>query len=58
VDRPPSEPQREVFDTYGKHLAPALAHWQAFVNGPLRDLDRQVRAAGLPPVIPRPSPLP
>ena len=43
-------PLREVFDLYRKGLDAALAKWQALRNGELRDLDRQVRAAGLAPV--------
>jgi photosystem II stability/assembly factor-like uncharacterized protein len=52
TDRAPTGPQREVFDIYRKRLDAALAHWQAFENGALRDLDRQARAAGLEPVLP------
>ena len=52
ADRAPTGPQREVFATYTKRLDTALAHWQAFAAGELRDLDRQVRAAGLAPVVP------
>jgi photosystem II stability/assembly factor-like uncharacterized protein len=52
VDRRPTEPQREVFETYRKRLDAALAHWQAIASGPLRELDRQVRGAGLAPVVP------
>jgi photosystem II stability/assembly factor-like uncharacterized protein len=51
-DCAPTGPQREVFETYRKRLETALAHWQALASGPLRDLDRQVRAAGLAPVVP------
>ena len=51
ADRAPTGPQREVFDVYGKRLDAALAHWQALLNGEIRDLDRQVRAAGLAPVV-------
>jgi photosystem II stability/assembly factor-like uncharacterized protein len=50
VDRAPTGPQREVFDIYGKRLESSLAHWQAFLNGELRDLDAKLRAAGLAPV--------
>ena len=50
VDRAPTGPQREVFDLYGKRLDSALAHWQALVDGDLRDLDAKLRAAGLAPV--------
>ena len=50
ADRAPSGPQREVFDLYGKRLEAALMKWQALENGEIRDLDRQVRAAGLAPV--------
>jgi photosystem II stability/assembly factor-like uncharacterized protein len=52
ADRAPTEPQREVFETYRKRLDPALAKWQALASGPLRDLDRKVRAADLAPVVP------
>ncbi len=51
ADRAPSGPQREVFEIYRKRLDAALAKWQALRNGELRDLDRQVRAAGLAPVM-------
>ena len=51
ADRAPSGPQREVFDIYRKRLDAALAKWQALRSGELRDLDRQVRAAGLAPVM-------
>jgi photosystem II stability/assembly factor-like uncharacterized protein len=51
-DHAPTGPQREVFDMYGKRLEKALAAWTALEGGPLRDLDRQVRAAGLAPVLP------
>jgi photosystem II stability/assembly factor-like uncharacterized protein len=51
ADRAPSGPQREVFDIYRKRLETALAKWQALRNGEIRDLDRQVRAAGLAPVM-------
>ncbi len=51
ADRAPSGPQREVFEIYRKRLDTALAKWQALANGELRDLDRQVRAAGLAPVL-------
>jgi photosystem II stability/assembly factor-like uncharacterized protein len=50
VDRAPTGPQREVFDIYGKRLESSLAHWQALLNGELRDLDAKLRAAGLAPV--------
>ena len=52
ADRAPTQPQREAFEAYRKRLDAARAHWQALANGPLRDLDRQVRAAGLAPVVP------
>jgi len=52
ADAAPTEPQREVFDTYRKRLDPVLAKWQALAAGPLRDLDHKIRAAGLAPVIP------
>ncbi|HEV7507026.1 MAG TPA: hypothetical protein VGS07_19210 [Thermoanaerobaculia bacterium] len=52
ADRAPTEPQREVFETYRKRLDPALAKWQALAAGPLRDLDQKARAAGLAPVVP------
>jgi photosystem II stability/assembly factor-like uncharacterized protein len=52
ADRAPTEPQREVFETYRKRLDPAIAKWQALAAGPLRHLDRKVRAAGLAPVVP------
>ena len=52
ADRAPTGPQREVFAIYGKRLDAALAHWQAFENGTLRDLDRQIRVKGLEPVLP------
>jgi photosystem II stability/assembly factor-like uncharacterized protein len=52
ADRPPTDPQREVFETYRKRLDPALAKWQAVVTGTLHDLDLKVRAAGLAPVAP------
>jgi len=51
-DCAPTAPQREVFETYRKRLDAALAKWQALASGPLADLDRQVRAAGLAPVVP------
>ena len=50
ADRAPTGPQREVFEIYRKRLDTALAKWQALRNGEIRDLDRQVRAAGLGPV--------
>jgi photosystem II stability/assembly factor-like uncharacterized protein len=50
ADRPPTAPQREVFEIYRKRLDAALAKWQALSDGEVRDLDRQVRAAGLAPV--------
>jgi hypothetical protein len=50
-DSAPTQPQREVFDLYKKRLDGALAKWQALRNGEIRDLDRQVRAAGLEPVV-------
>jgi photosystem II stability/assembly factor-like uncharacterized protein len=52
ADRAPTGPQREVFSVYGKRLDTALAHWEAFEKGALRDLDRQVRVKGLEPVLP------
>jgi photosystem II stability/assembly factor-like uncharacterized protein len=52
ADRAPTGPQREVFDIYRKRLDAALAHWQELENGSLRDLDHQVRAAGLAPLMP------
>jgi hypothetical protein len=52
VDRAPTGPQREVLATYRQRLDAALTHWQALATGPLRDLDRQVREAGLAPVLP------
>src|SRR6185295_18388528 len=51
-DCAPTGPQREVFEAYKKRLDAALAKWQSLADGPLADLDRQVRAAGLAPVIP------
>jgi len=51
ADRAPTAPQREAFDLYRKRLDAALAKWQALRNGEIRDLDRQVRAAGLAPVV-------
>ncbi|HYU30566.1 MAG TPA: hypothetical protein VEW48_00250 [Thermoanaerobaculia bacterium] len=51
-DCAPTGPQKEVFATYRKQLDAALAAWQAFASGPLSDFDRQVRAAGLAPVVP------
>jgi hypothetical protein len=51
ADRAPNAPQREAFDLYRKRLDAALAKWQALLNGEIRDLDRQVRAAGLAPVV-------
>jgi photosystem II stability/assembly factor-like uncharacterized protein len=50
-DCAPTAPQREVVATYRKQLDAALAKWQALASGPLSDLDRQVRAAGLAPVV-------
>jgi photosystem II stability/assembly factor-like uncharacterized protein len=50
VDAAPTGPQREVFDLYKKRLESALAKWEAFVNGEIRDLDKKARAAGLAPV--------
>jgi hypothetical protein len=52
ADRAPTQPQREVFETYRKRLDPAIEKWRALAAGPLRDLDRKVRAAGLAPVVP------
>jgi len=52
ADRAPTEPQKEVFETYRKRLGPAIEKWQALAAGPLRELDRKVRAAGLAPVVP------
>ena len=54
ADRTPTGPQREVFATYRQRLDTALAHWQTLAGGPLRDLDRQVREAGLAPLVPYP----
>jgi photosystem II stability/assembly factor-like uncharacterized protein len=51
ADRAPTAPQREVFDLYGKRLDASLAKWRALRDGEIRDLDRQVRAAGLAPVV-------
>ncbi|HSU82766.1 MAG TPA: hypothetical protein VLR69_10125, partial [Thermoanaerobaculia bacterium] len=51
ADRAPNAPQREAFDLYRKRLDAALAKWQALLNGEIRDLDRQARAAGLAPVV-------
>jgi hypothetical protein len=51
-DCAPTAPQREVLTTYRARLDAALAAWQALATGPLSDLDRQVRAAGLAPVVP------
>jgi photosystem II stability/assembly factor-like uncharacterized protein len=51
-DRPPTQPQRDVLALVQQRLETALGRWQALVNGPLRDLDRQVRAAGLAAVVP------
>ncbi len=51
-DCAPTGPQREVFEMYKKRLDAALAKWQALADGPVADLDRQVRAAGLAPVVP------
>jgi photosystem II stability/assembly factor-like uncharacterized protein len=51
-DCAPTNPQREVFEVYKKRLDAALAKWQTLADGPLADLDRQVRAKGLAPVIP------
>jgi photosystem II stability/assembly factor-like uncharacterized protein len=51
-DCAPTAPQREVYEVYSKLLDAALAKWQALASGPLADLDRQVRAAGLAPVVP------
>lgn len=51
-DCAPTAPQREVFATYRERLDAALAKWQALTSGPLSDFDRQVRAAGLAPVVP------
>jgi photosystem II stability/assembly factor-like uncharacterized protein len=55
VDRPPTEPQREVLGTYRQRIEAALTHWQAFRTGPLRDLDDRLRQAGLPAVVLPPS---
>jgi len=44
--------QHRELATYRQRLDTALAHWQALADGPLRDLDRQVREAGLAPVLP------
>jgi photosystem II stability/assembly factor-like uncharacterized protein len=52
ADRAPTEPQKEVFETYRKRLDPALAKWRALAAGPLQDLDQKARAAGLAPVVP------
>ncbi|HEV8578714.1 MAG TPA: hypothetical protein VGX68_06480 [Thermoanaerobaculia bacterium] len=51
-DCPPTAPQREVVETYRKRMEEALTKWQLLASGPLADLDRQVRAAGLAPVVP------
>ena len=51
-DSAPTVAQREVYETYGKRLEVTIAKWQALESGPLADLDRQVRAAGLRPVVP------
>ena len=51
ADRAPTGPQREVYETYKKRLDKALADWQALENGPLLDLRKQLRAAGLQPVV-------
>jgi hypothetical protein len=51
-DCAPTAPQREVFDKYKTRLDAALAKWQTLADGPIADLDRQVRAAGLAPVVP------
>jgi photosystem II stability/assembly factor-like uncharacterized protein len=51
ADSAPTGPQREVFDLYKKRLDTSLAKWQGLLNGEIRDLDRQARAAGLAPVV-------
>src|SRR6185436_1859374 len=52
-DCAPIAPQREVFSTYRERLDAALARWKTLLaSGPVSDLDRQVRAAGLAPVVP------
>lgn len=51
-DCAPTAPQREIVATYRKQLDEALAKWQALASGPLSELDRQVRAAGLAAVVP------
>jgi photosystem II stability/assembly factor-like uncharacterized protein len=52
ADRAPTGPQREVFDTYRKRLDASLGRWRVIEEGPLRDLNQKVRAAGLAPVLP------
>jgi photosystem II stability/assembly factor-like uncharacterized protein len=54
ADRPPTGPQREVFAQYRQKAQAGIDRWKAMVDGPLRDLDRRVRAAGgkLAPVLP------
>jgi photosystem II stability/assembly factor-like uncharacterized protein len=51
-DCSPTAPQKEVVTMYRKRLDAALAKWQALAKGPLGDLDRKVRAAGLAAVVP------
>ena len=53
ADRPPTGPQREVFAQYRQKAQTGLEHWKALVDGPLRDFDKRVRAAGgkLAPVL-------
>jgi photosystem II stability/assembly factor-like uncharacterized protein len=51
-DGAPTQPQRDVLALEQKRLEEALGRWQALASGPLLDLDRRLRTAGLPPVRP------
>lgn len=52
VDRAPIAAQRGVLETYRPRIDAALARWQKLYEGPLRDLDRKVQKAELPPLLP------
>ena len=54
ADRPPTAPQREVLALYRQKAQAGIDRWKTLVDGPLRDLDRRLRAAGgkLAPVLP------
>jgi hypothetical protein len=54
ADRPPTGPQREVLALYRQRAQAGIGRWKTLVDGPLRDLDRRLRAAGgkLAPVLP------